>query len=297
MPNNIILDALKTQLTDKQNKRKEYKETVYDRDVELLTGAILVWLQENVSSKIARIAASERGIEIMRSENQKGSWAATTLYFDKNWKDNAYQLKMNWYGSSANSKDVHSLFDVEIMGAIASKFNSIEAQSFTEWLPAFSNINKPFEKMEEEIYEIERSIRQVESDIKAQDIDRYKKPGFQLTLNPRLDYHRNWNDDDSEYELKEHPYLIKLSLGRSNYEYIWVNSFKVIKANNYKVTLEIPLMDREDKAIVTHEVTVKKFDSFVKDAYEWQNGGSEKHNEAVKERFERYYAKKETTTA
>ena len=50
-----------------------------------------------------------------------------------------------------------------------------------------------------------------------------------------------------------------------------------------------------DKPVVRtqiFEVSTKKFNDFIQDVYEWQNGGSERKASGMKILFEKYYATK-----
>jgi hypothetical protein len=67
-----------------------------------------------------------------------------------------------------------------------------------------------------------------------------------------------------------------------------------LKTNKYKTTLEITQANHYSTDAVkvrTYEVTSAKFDQFIQEVYEYQNGGSKKTNENTIIRFERNYKK------
>ena len=84
-------------------------------------------------------------------------------------------------------------------------------------------------------------------------------------------------------------YNIKLSTGRSKWDYVYAKAFKVIKTNKYKTTLEVTLGD--DK-IVEHTVTARSFNDFIDEVYNWQTERSKEHNDKMTERFNTRYATK-----
>ena len=117
----------------------------------------------------------------------------------------------------------------------------------------------------------------------------YKKEGFALTLDKNTTYERNWDSEDRAYEIKESNRTTKLSTGRSNYDCVWVTSFKILKINKYKVSVEVTQDKGEStEKIRVYEVSAKKFNDFIKDVYDWQNGGSQRAAVEAAKRYERY---------
>ena len=290
MSNKIILSALNAQLLEKQKIALEHKEQSHSPKIEAQRLNILEWFRDNVSSKIPNITASQHSIEISRSENPNSSWGGCTLSLDIDYRTrNPISVKMNWYGSSARLEDENTLIDVEIFGAVASKLGIISHQFINNWYPAFKNISAKLEELESEIHDINRSIRQVESDLRMQGLDSYKKEGFALTLDKNITCERNWDVEDHPYEIRESDRCIKLSTGRSNYDYVWVTSFKILKINKYKVSIEVTQdKGQSTEKIRVYEVSAKKFNDFIEDVYDWQNGGSQRAANSAAERLARY---------
>lgn len=290
MSNQIVLNALQTQLLEKRNNKEKYRKEVYDPKEESIRQDILNWFRTNVSSKIANLNASNYCIEIARSESPNNRWSSCTIYLEHDYRDfNRKSIKMNWYGSSARLQDENTLLDVEIFGAIASKLSIISHEYTNNWYPLFQELNDPLETMETEIHGIERSLRQVESDMRILAIDTYKQPGFQCTINKKTRCERNWDTEERTYEIKEHDHFVRLSTGRSNYDAVWVSVFKVIKSNNYKVWVEVTQdSGTPNPRPRVYEVSVKKFQAFIEEVYDWQNGGSQKEAEKAKESYDRY---------
>ncbi len=73
-----------------------------------------------------------------------------------------------------------------------------------------------------------------------------------------------------------------------------VAAFKVLKTNKYKTTLEVVRTTHHPTDPVrtgTYEVTATRFDQFIQEVYDWQNGGSQLNNENVTKRFNSHYKK------
>ena len=293
MNKQITLTALETLLATKTAESEAYYETVYNPAIKSKNTEIFSWFRDNVSNLIPKIEASSNRIEIMKSASPHG-WTACTIYLEREWRSEESYCKMNWYGSSANVSDQNTLNDLQIFGAIAANLSKIEHEFINDWKPGFMEIEDGTKQLNTEIYRIKNTITQKKSEIKQEDLDRYKKEGFSLTLDKCLDITRNYDVENSDYELIEKDARAKLQTGRSNHDYVNVSAFKVLKTNKYKTTLEIVQTNyySTDPVMVrTYEVTSAKFDQFIQEVYDWQNGGSQETNDRAKTRFERNYKK------
>jgi hypothetical protein len=282
MNNEIILSALETQLATKKVERDSYETSTSEPAFKALTQEVLDSLRENVSTLIPSITLTSDRIEIMKNSQR---WSSVTIYLENEWRseDKSLFAKMNWYGSSATTKEENTLNDVQIFGAVASKLSWIEYEFINNWRPSLIEITKPIDEIRSEIYKIESSIRDIKNKIRQDGISSYKKEGFSCTIIPTLYIQRDWDTEGHPDVLKETIANIKLSIGRSKWDYIYAKSFKVIKTNKYKTTLEVTL---GDDRVVEHTVTAKSFDQFIDEVYEWQIINSKKHNDKITERFE-----------
>ena len=293
MNKQITLTALETLFATKKAESEAYFETVRNPATKSKNTEIFSWFRDNVSNLIPKIDASSNRIEIMKSTSPHG-WTGCTIYLEREWKTDEQYCRMNWYGSSANVSDQNTLNDLQIFGAIAANLSKIEHEFINDWKPSFDAIEDGCKQLNTEIYGIQNTISQLKSEIRQEDLDRYKKEGFSLTLDKYLEIEKNWDNENSDYELIEKDARIKLQTGRSNHDYAQVSAFKILKTNKYKTTLEVSLTNyrsTDPRSVRTYEVTSAKFDQFVQEAYNWQNGGSKEINDRAKTRFERNYKK------
>ena len=293
MDKQITLTALETLLATKKAESEAYFETVRNPAIKSKTTEIFSWFRDNVSNLIPKIEASSNRIEIMKSTSPHG-WTGCTIYLEREWKTDEQYCRMNWYGSSANVSDQNTLNDLQIFGAIAANLSKIEHEFINDWKPSFDAIEDGCKQLNTEIYGIQNTISQLKSEIRQDGLNRYKKEGFSLTLDKYLDIERVWEKENIEYELIEKDARIKLQTGRSNSDYVNVSAFKVLKTNKYKTTLEIVQTNyysTDPVKVRTYEVTAAKFDQFIQEVYDWQNGGSKLNTERTTTRFERSYKK------
>lgn len=290
MNNQIILSALESQLAIKKAEHDSYETSTSEPAFKAATQEVLESLRNNVSTLIPSIMLDESRIEIMKCCNPN-SWSALTISLQNDWRseDRKLYTKMNWYGSSATIQEENILNDVQIFGAVASKLAWIEYEFLNNWRPKLLEINKPVQEMSSEIRKIDSSIRDIKYKIRQEGIDRYMQEGFFCTITPTLNIEMDWEAESRPYILKSSIPNIKLSTGRSKWDYVYAKSFKVIKTNKYKTTLEVTLVD--DK-VVEHTVTAKSFNDFIDEVYNWQTERSKEHNDKMTERFNTRYATK-----
>jgi len=290
MNNQIILSALESQLAIKKAERDSYETSTSEPAFKATTQEVLESLRNNVSALIPSIMLDENRVEIMKCSNPN-SWSALTVSLQNDWRseDRKLYAKMNWYGSSATLQEENILNDVQIFGAVAAKLAWIEYEFLNNWRPKLLEINKPIQEMQSEIRKIDSSIHDIKYKIRQEGIDTYKTEGFSCTITPALNIEMDWEAEERPYILKENTPSIKLSTGRSKWDYVYAKAFKVIKTNKYKTTLEVTLSD--DK-VVEHTVTARSFNDFIDEVYNWQTERSKEHNDKMTEKFNTRYATK-----
>ena len=289
MNNQVILSALESQLATKQSEFELHETSIENPAFKATTEEVLQSLRETVSPLIPSIILDKSRIEIMKS-GQPNSWSAITISLTNDWgsEKSVRTVKINWYGSSASLEDQNTLNDLQVFGAVASKLAWIEYEFINNWRPKLIEIGKLGNDLEEEIREIKRSINSVKNQMRNEGVDSYKKEGFACMLTPTLNISRNWEAEGSPHELVSTIPNIQLSIGRGKWDYIHAKSFKVLKTNKYKTTLEVT---RGDNKVVEHIVTARSFDKFISEVYTWQNENAKLHNDKITERFNTQYAK------
>jgi hypothetical protein len=289
MNNQIILSALESQLATKQADLELHETSIANPAFKETTEEVLQSLRETVSPLIPSIILDKSRIEIMKS-GKPNSWSAITISLTNDWgsEKSVRTVKINWYGSSATLEDQNTLNDLQVFGGVASKIAWIEYEFINNWRPKLIEIGKLGNDLQEEIREINRSINSVKNQMRNDGVDSYKKEGFTCVLTPTLNISRNYEAEGILYELGSTIPNIELSIGRGKWDYIHAKSFKVLKTNKYKTTLEVT---RGDNKVVEHTVTARSFDKFISEVYTWQNENAKLHNDKITERFNTQYAK------
>jgi hypothetical protein len=290
MNNQIILSALESQLVTKKAEFESYETSTSEPARKATTQEVLESLRSNVSALIPSIILDESRVEIMKCSNPN-SWSALTISLQNDWRseDRKLYAKMNWYGSSATTQEENILNDVQIFGAVANKLAWIEYEFLNNWRPKLLEISKPVQEMSSEIRKIDSSIYDIKYKIRQEGINTYKTEGFFCTITPTLNIEMDWDVESRPYILKASIPNIKLSIGRSKWDYVHPKSFKVIKTNKYKTTLEVTL---SNNSIVEHTVTARSFEHFIAEVYDWQTQRAKDHNDKMTEKFNTRYATK-----
>lgn len=291
MNNQIILDALEFQLVSKKEELELHETSVVEPAFTAITQEVLQSLRENVSPLIPNIMLDRNRIEIMKNDKPNSGWSALTVSLENDWRseDRNFFAKMNWYGSSATSKDENILNDVQVFGAVASKLAWIEYEFLNNWKPRLIEIGKISFNLEEEIRKINSSIYSTQYQIKQQGIESYKTEGFSCAITPTLNIERDYEAQGIIYLLKENIPNIKLSTGRSKWDYVYARSFKVIKTNKYKTTLEVT---QSDDRVIERIISARSFDQFIDEVYDWQTNKAKVHNDKMTQRYNSQYATK-----
>lgn len=292
MNKQVILSALEAQLKTKQSEMEVYENDVVKPAYQEQNDKISRWFLENVSSLIPQISATSDRIEIMKCGDNR-RWSACTIQLTTDWRSESRSkyAEFNWYSSRANGKEIDLLADVQIFGAVAAKFHEIESMMIEVWHPAFIEMYSEFNKMETECSNLSYMISNTKYEITNEAKNQYRKAGFSCEINTAKDIHTNW--DTNEVTLIDKKHEIKLQIGRSKWDYVYVSAFKVKEINKYKCILEV---SNENNRLSNKEmtVTVNRFNEFIEHVYNWQNGGSESDSKYTTDRFNRRYAKQET---
>ena len=290
MNKQIILSALQSQLQTVKNSVITHEEHVYNPAVAKLTAKIKEWFATNVISDIHSIEIQSERIVITPADttaygstisiDYRGSWRGDNGYFESS----AYRPDLK-----SNEDNTLSVHYYQVMAAVASAFSAICDQYKTKWLPAHAKLTNAKSELYNEIYKIEREVRNCESEIAELEKEKYNQAGFECVLADWTDYNSTEVDNEYVYVKKTSAHKIKAHYGRGRWDYYYINSFKVIsfpKAKHSKVVLEYK--QSADQKVMTAELSKQRYAEFINDVYSWQSSGAAKREESVDERVARY---------
>jgi hypothetical protein len=249
-----------------------------------LNDKISKWFAENVIADTYKIEISGDRITIWPSYTTE---YGNTISIDYrcSWREDSAYFETSSYRPDLNSQEDNTIATkyYSAMAKVAVCFDAICEQYKTKWLPAYNKLTKANSEKNDEIYKIEREIRNCESEIATMEKEVYFQSGFECKL---LDNTRFSYTDNSAHK-EEHS--IRLQNGRGRWDYFSINKFKVIsfpKAKHAKVVIEFNY--GKDDATVTREVSKQRYAEFVNEVYNWQTSGAKRAEESANERAAMY---------
>ena len=290
MNKQIILSALQSQLETVKADAVAHEQNVFNPAVAKLTAKIKEWFATNVCDGIHDIEISSERLTI--TPNDTTSYGSTiTIDYRSSWRGENGYFETSCYRPDLKSDQDNSqtVFYFNAMAAVANCFSDICAKFKSSWMPAYNKLASAKSEKYDEIYKIEREIRNCQNEIATLEKDIYNKTGFECTLKPYANYDSNYDNNECVYTKTTNDHHIKAQYGRSRWEYAYVNSFKVVsfpKAKHGKVVLEWKT-DANDKTRTT-ELNKTRYAEFVNEVYNWQTKGAAAREESVDERVARY---------
>jgi hypothetical protein len=285
MSKQIILDALASQFTVKQNEFLQYETTVHKPALDGLNKSINDWFNNVLTISPYNVEFNSDTLSITPYEDK---WSST-INFRKRYsyrddENNYYEID---YRSGHNKVDTLNMYYLTILGKVAQHSALIIDNIENEWKPAYKAIYEPYSKLNYELSKLEQEINTIKRDIHIAKREEYKVAGYEHTILPYT--HCKYNYDTMQYELVELPKEYKLETGRGKWDYVYVNTYRVIGPAKYnKVAIQYKKRDEEQWRDI--EVKGDYFDSFIADVYEWETNGKAKYEARELEQYNRYTA-------
>jgi hypothetical protein len=291
MSKQIILDALASQFAVKQNELVQYETTVYQPALEELNKSISDWFSSVLSVSPHSAKYTGDTLEIVPTED--GRWPSAINirkhYSYRDDKDNYYDID---YRSSHNKVETANIYYLTTLGKIAQNINLIIENIENEWKPAYKAIHAPHYELINELRTLENEINAVKRDIHTAKREEYKAAGFEHTVSPRLNCKMNY--DTNQYELIEMPIEFQLETGRGKWDYVYVNTYRVVGPAKYnKIALQYKRKD--DLHWIDIDVKGDYFDSFIETVYDWETNKKAKSDADETTRYNRYVGQAEQT--
>jgi hypothetical protein len=286
MSKQIILDALASQFAVKQNELVQYETTVHNPALEALNGTIKEWFSAvlEINPHSVRLKDSTT-LEIAPLND--GTWPSL-INVRRNY-DKVYEIE---YRSGYRKVNTDDMYYLSTLGKIAQNINLIVDNIENEWKIAYRAIHTPHYEMSTELYKLEREINQIKQDIHDDKRETYKVIGFEHTVSPYL--HCKMNYDTNKYELVEMPNSLVLATGRGKWDYMNVNTYRVVGSAKYnKIALQVKRVGDERWSDI--EVKHDYFNDFIHSVYKWETTDKEQRDAKETERYNRYTAQAEQT--
>jgi hypothetical protein len=290
MNKNIILAALQSQLETVKADAIGHEEHVFNPAVEKLKAKITEWFATNVCDGLHNVEISSERLTI--TPNDTTSYGSTiTIDYRGSWRGDGGYFETSSYRPDLKSSEdnTQTIFYFNAMAAVANSFSDICAKFKSSWMPAYGKLAAAKSDKYNEIYKIEREVRNCEQEIAVLEKEIYNQSGFECTLKDWADYNSTSVDNEYVYVKTLTPHNIKAHYGRGRWDYYYINSFKVIsfpKAKHAKVVLEYKQSSNEK--LYTAELSKQRYADFIADVYNWQTSKADSREADTNERVARY---------
>lgn len=282
MNKQVVLQVLKSQLETLRAKANQYEDGVYLPGMKALGEEVKLWLESNVvNAWLHSVNLFRDSIEIRPSDSDSHSNRITIYRRSAYDGSNAYYEVDTCRWDLDSREDCTTAFNYySVMTCIAHCFPSFCRQYETVWNAEIVRLKSELNDVYNEIFELEREIANCEREIADVEKLAYNSVGFECALKPEADYGHVDSPSAYTYVKRFKDKAFRAQYGRSKWDYLFVNWFKVIefpKSKHGKVVLEYSNDSTGRRGTV--ELNKQRYSEFVNEVYSWQTKGAE-HREA-----------------
>lgn len=281
----VLYNALTTQLEAKKIEAEKYTNEVYNPASDNLKTTILEYFEHNIGIfKMFDFTGSNIRLEISSNWSDR-----IDIMIPNTWRDESKHVQIEWNGGSYNINDNDKKNYLELLNKVYANFDKISNKYLTEWYPTYLDIENKNTQAWKEHKDLKEALDNLQNEIKQDTASSMKQIGFEIkSFKPKykLDWKYIYNSGERTYSIETDKRSIKLQTGRSQYDNVWVQGFKVLgkKGNKYKVEI---YSEHWNNGRV-FDVLEKKFESFIEDVCEWETQRAEQEKQRVDERYNSY---------
>jgi len=280
----ILYNALKSQLDVKKADCDKYDEEVVTIAHNQLVDKVSNWFKTNTEMTSTAIFSGEK------IEFEYGSWnRRIDVHVRSNWDgSNTKYTELNWNSGTYKTSEIDSVYlrYLKDLSIVANILPVIETQ-LLGWRKEYKQIESDRAQFCTEYIELKRALDNLNTEINRDTKEAMKEIGFEIK-SFKSDVTLNWDykDYSKTYFIDTRKHSERLQFGRSQYDTIMVNGYKVLSKKGNKYKLEVYRDGANAPQI--YEVLEKKFESFVCEVSNWENHAAD----ARKAKAERDFAER-----
>jgi len=280
----VLYNALKSQLDTKKAECDKYDEEIVTIAHNQLVDKVSNWFKTNTEMTSTAIFSGEK------IEFEYGSWnRRIDVHVRSNWDgSNTKYTELNWNSGTYKTSEVDSVYlrYLKDLSIVANILPVIETQLF-DWRKEYKQIESNRAQFCTEYIELKRALDNLNTEINRDTKEAMKEIGFEIK-SFKSDVTLNWDykDYSKTYFIDTRKHSERLQFGRSQYDTIMVNGYKVLSKKGNKYKLEVYRDGANAPQI--YEVLEKKFESFVCEVSNWENHAAD----ARKAKTERDFAER-----
>ena len=262
----ILYNALKSQLDTKKAECDKYDEEIVTIAHNQLVDKVSNWFKTNTEITSTAIFSGEK------IEFEYGSWnRRIDVHVRSNWDgSNTKYTELNWNSGTYKTSEVDSVYlrYLKDLSIVANNLPTIETQ-LLDWRKEYKQIESDRAQFCTEYIELKRALDNLSIEINRDTREAMKEIGFEIK-SFKSDVTLNWDYKDygKTYFVDTRKHSERLQFGRSQYDTIMVNGYKVLSKKGNKYKLEVYRDGANAPQI--YEVLEKKFEMFVENVNQWE---------------------------
>lgn len=281
----ILYNALATQLETKKTQAENYTNEVYNPATDDLKATILEYFENNIGGFVS-FNFTGANIRLNLSDNSYYDRVEITIH--NTWRDENKYVQIDWNSGNYSNNNTGKANYLELLNKVYTNFSEISNKYLNEWYPTYINNENKHDEAWKEYRDLKSALDTLQNEIRKDATETMKKIGFEIkSYKPEYNLDWGYHDDSNErtYKINKHNKSIRVQYGRSQYDTLYTNGFKVLgkKGNKYSVELY-----RENYETRTYNILEKKFESFVGEVARWENQLADENKIKIEERFESY---------
>ena len=263
----ILYNALKSQLDTKKAECDKYDEEIVTIAHNQLVDKVSNWFKTNTEITSTAIFSGEK------IEFEYGSWnRRIDVHVRSNWDgSNTKYTELNWNSGTYKTSEIDSVYlrYLKDLSIVANILPVIETQ-LLGWRKEYKQIESDRAQFCTEYIELKRALDNLNTEINRDTKEAMKEIGFEIK-SFKSDVTLNWDykDYSKTYFIDTRKHSERLQFGRSQYDTIMVNGYKVLSKKGNKYKFEVYRDGANAPQI--YEVLEKKFESFVCEVSNWEN--------------------------
>ena len=286
----VLYNALKSQLETKEQEYELYHKTVTIPANEEVNNDIKQFFNMLTPIDEASFDIGSSRINIRANEND-GWHRNVELVLQSTYKSDDIHVGINWNSGTFNLRDkIQNKIFIDLISVCANNLKAIEDKWINDWYEKRRQIDKNDDTKSREYIDLKNALNSLRNEIIEDTRESMKQIGFEIKKFKDV-YDLDWDYDKDEngsatkriYKINTVAKAIKLQIGRSMYDTIYVNGFKVLgkKGNKYKIEAY-----RENfQNVFTYEVLEKKFNSFTDEVSDWEANKADKRKNKTEESY------------
>jgi hypothetical protein len=279
----VLYNAIAAQLEAKKTTAEEYTNEVYNPSTNDLKVTVLEYFEHNIGGFNSFNFTGNN----IRLELGSSWYDRVEILIPNTWREEYKDVQIDWNSGNYSTSNKDKKGYLELLNKIYSNFDNISNMFLNEWYPKHRDIENKHVNAWKEYNDLQAALNSLQNEIKQDANDAMKQIGFEIKSFKPV-YNLDWEYDDNnerQYKITTRYKVFKLQYGRSQYDDIYINGFKVLGKKGNKYNVEIY---REGYDTRIFNVLEKKFELFVDNASEWENKKADENKAKIEERYKSY---------